>query len=82
MNMKTVELQIPDDVVLKDWEMQMILAAHLYEDGRISAGQGAEMVGMSKQTFIEMLGKYGVNYFNQTPEELEEEVRNAGSHHF
>ena len=82
MNMKAVTLQIPEDVILKDWEMQMILAAHLYENGIITAGQGAEMVEVSKQTFIELLGKFGVCYFNQSPEELEEEVRNAGSHHF
>ena len=79
--MQAVTLHIPEDVKLKDWECQMILAAHLYGDGKISSGQGAEMVGISKQTFIEMLGKFGVNYFNQTPEELEEEVRNAGNYH-
>ncbi|MCL2348665.1 MAG: UPF0175 family protein [Planctomycetaceae bacterium] len=79
--MKTITVELPDDVALKDWEASMILASHLYADGKITAGQGAEMTGMSKQTFIEMLGKFGVNYFNQTPEELEEEVRNAANCH-
>ena len=79
--MKTITIELPDDIALKDWEVSMILASHLYADGKITSGQGAEMTGMSKQTFIEMLGKFGVPYFNQTPEELEEEVRNAANCH-
>lgn len=36
----------------------MTLAAKLYEMGTLSGGQAAELVGVSKRTFLELLGKY------------------------
>jgi len=75
--MKTITLKVPEDVRLKDWEISMMLAARLYAEGDISAAQGAEMVGVSRQTFVELLGKYGVSYFSESPEDLESDVRNA-----
>jgi hypothetical protein len=74
MNTNAITVEVPDSLDMKEWEVRMTLAAHLYADGKVTAGQGAAMVEMTKQTFIEMLGKFDVNYFNQTPEELEEEI--------
>ena len=42
--------------------------------GLISSGQGAEMVGISKHTFIELLGKYQVSIFGYDVGEIEEEL--------
>ena len=75
--MKTITLKVPDDIRRKDWEISMMLAARLYADGDVSAAQGAEMVGVSRQTFVELLGKYGVSYFSESIEDLESDVRNA-----
>ena len=75
--MKTITMKVPDDVRLKDWEISMLLASRLYAEGEISAAQGAEMVGVSRQTFVELLGKYGVSYFSESFEDLESDVRNA-----
>ena len=75
--MKTITLKVPDDIRRKDWEISMMLAARLYADGDVSAAQGAEMVGVSRQTFVELLGKYGVSYFSESTEDLESDVRNA-----
>ena len=50
----------------------MVLAAKLYERGILSAGQAAEMVGLSKRAFVELLSKYGVSVFGyETLEEME-----------
>ena len=75
--MKTITMKVPEDVRLKDWEISMMLASRLYAEGDISAAQGAEMVGVSRQTFVELLGKYGVSYFSESFEDLESDVRNA-----
>jgi len=55
----------------------MYLASKLYEDGLLSSGQAAEMVGVSKRTFIEMMGKYGVSVFSPSPETLNQDIMNA-----
>ncbi len=55
--MPTLTLNIPDNIELEDKEIFIIVAAGLYENGKLSHGQAAEMVGLPKRTFIEMLGK-------------------------
>ncbi|MEQ9377511.1 MAG: UPF0175 family protein [Imperialibacter sp.] len=49
----------------------------LYEEGKLSLGQAAELVGISKRAFAEMLGKYNVSLFNYPPSDLSREVKNA-----
>lgn len=75
--MKTLTLQIPDNVPLDEQEAKMLLAARLYEKGTLSLGQAAELAGYSKRTFMELLGKYNVSVFNYPAEELENDIRNA-----
>ena len=71
--MRTIEIHIPDEVDLKDADFYMIIASKLYEDGKLSAGQAAEVAGLSKRTFIELLGRYGVSVFSTSLLELESE---------
>ena len=75
--MRTIQLNIPDDVDLKDHDFFMILAAKLYEDAKLSSGQAAQMVGLSKRAFIEMLGKYGVSVFSTSTSDLHSDISNA-----
>jgi predicted HTH domain antitoxin len=75
--MKTLTLNIPDTVDLDSKEVTMILAARLYEQGKLSLGQAADLVGLSKQTFAEMLGRCGVSLFNYPSSELSNDVANA-----
>lgn len=70
----TLEIKLPDSVNLSDFDIKMTLAAKLYEDGTLSGGQAADLVGVSKRTFIELLGKYGVSVFVYTAEELREDI--------
>jgi predicted HTH domain antitoxin len=55
----------------------MIIASKLYEDGILSSGQAAKMVGLSKRTFIELLGKYGVSVFSSSLSDLKSDIANA-----
>jgi predicted HTH domain antitoxin len=75
--MRTIQLNIPDSVDLKDFDFLMIVAAKLYEDAKLSSGQAAEIVGLSKRAFIEMLGKYGVSVFNTSVSDLHSDIANA-----
>lgn len=36
--MRTIEIHVPDDIDLKDYDFSMIIASKLYEDGKLSAG--------------------------------------------
>jgi len=75
--MRTIQINIPDDVNLKDYDLSMIIASKLYEDKILSSGQAAEIAGLSKRTFIELLGKYGVSVFYDSISELNSDIENA-----
>ncbi len=79
--MKTIVLNIPDSVELDDHEALMTLASRLYERGKLSLGQAAELVGLSKQSFMEILGSYGVSVFNHPSSDLTRDVENAKGYH-
>jgi predicted HTH domain antitoxin len=75
--MRTLQLQFPDDIDLKESEVSMIIASKLYEDKKLSAGQAAALAGLSKRTFLELLGRYGVSVFSTSSEDLEADIANA-----
>ncbi|MDF3079004.1 MAG: hypothetical protein K0S09_2893 [Sphingobacteriaceae bacterium] len=75
--MKTLTLNIPDNLDLDNREAAMLLATKLYERGKLSLGQAAELAGYSKRTFMELLGTYNVSIFNYDEQELENDIRNA-----
>lgn len=70
-------INLPENLDLKMFDVSIYLAAKLYEDGILSSGQAAEMVGLSKTAFIEVIGKYGVSLFSQSAEDLSKDVENA-----
>lgn len=78
--MKTITLHLPDSVDLSDREAAMLIAARLYEQGKLSLGQGAELAGYSKRTFMELLGDYNVSIFNLSEEELKNDIQNAAGY--
>ncbi|MFO7869348.1 MAG: UPF0175 family protein [Bacteroidales bacterium] len=75
--MRTIQLHIPDSVDMNDYDFSMIIAAKLYEDAKLSSGQAAEMVGLSKRAFIEILGKYDVSVFSSKITDLHSDIANA-----
>lgn len=75
--MKIIQLNIPDSVDLKEYDFSMIIASKLYEDAKLTAGQAAEIAGLSKRAFIEILGKYGVSVFSSSVDDLYLDIANA-----
>lgn len=75
--MKTVTLNIPDSLNIGEQEVAMIVATQLYEQGKLSLGQAAEIVGLTKRTFAELLGKYNVSIFNYPATDLIKDVAKA-----
>ncbi|MGB3291423.1 MAG: UPF0175 family protein [Phormidesmis sp.] len=65
-------VQLPSDVTAQ--EARFLLAAKLYEIGRISLGKAAELSEYSKPTFMELLGKAGIPVFDYPLEDLEKEM--------
>ena len=72
-----VRVNLPDGLNISEFELNMLVAAKLFEEGLITSGQGATMVGLSKQAFIELLGKYKVSIFQYGIHEIEDDIDNA-----
>jgi predicted HTH domain antitoxin len=69
-----VTISLPSDLDASEFEINMIVAAKLYELGKLSSGQAAEMVGLSKREFLESLGKYKVSVFGYDDSELKDDL--------
>lgn len=76
-SMNVIEINLPKNIDLSAFEVKMSLASKLYEQGRLSSGQCAEMIGISKRTFIELLGQYDVSVFGYDASDLMEDLGNA-----
>ncbi|MCL2223028.1 MAG: UPF0175 family protein [Oscillospiraceae bacterium] len=72
-----LNVNIPDMVSISESELKILLAAKLYETQKLSLGQAADVANLSKRTFIEMLGRYGVSLFSANAEELVQDIANA-----
>jgi predicted HTH domain antitoxin len=75
--MANLILKIPDALELDEKEVSMILAASLYEKRKLSLGQAADLAGLRKRTFAELLGKYKVSIFNYPASDLSVDIKNA-----
>ncbi len=58
-------------------EIRFLVAAKLYELGRISSGRAAELADMERAEFLNQLGRYRISVFNYSLEELEREIQEA-----
>lgn len=58
-----------------DEEARFLLAAKLYELGRLSSGQAAKLCGKGRVDFLLSLPRVGVSISNLRPEDAEAEVR-------
>ena len=75
--MKTLTLKLPDTLDIDEKQIAMLVATRLYEQGRLSLGQAAEVAGLTKRTFAELLGGYDVSIFNFPASDLSKDVANA-----
>lgn len=55
-------------------EARVLLATKLYEVGKVSLGQAAEIASLSKRAFMDVLGRQGVPVVDYPPEELRKET--------
>jgi predicted HTH domain antitoxin len=72
--MTTITLEVPDFLEENHSDTVRFLAAKLYESGKLSLGQAADMAGLTKQTFADILADYGVNYINYSFEDVMADV--------
>ena len=81
---KPITLEVPEDAVRifgdRDSnrfarEMYETAIVKWYDEGRISSGKGAELLGISRSEFLDLLFRHNVSPFQYTPEELAEELK-------
>jgi predicted HTH domain antitoxin len=80
---RQVTVEVADDAVRlfgKDEkrfgrEMYETAVVKWYDEGHISSGKGAELLGISRADFLEVLFRHQVSPFQYTPEELANELK-------
>lgn len=85
MGTKTLRIPYPDDLPEalgespKEFERELIflVAGKLYETGRISSGRAADLAGIDRSEFLNMLGRYRIPVLNYSLEELEQEIQES-----
>lgn len=79
--MKTLQINIPDTIVFDDNEALMAIAARLFDKGKLTLGQAADLVGLSKAAFMEILANFNVSLLNYSLSELNKDIENAKNYH-
>lgn len=82
MNPVKIEVELPSDLVLalnvepselgrraREW-----ILLELFQEGIISAGKAAEVLGLTKSGFLQLLDLHGLPYLDASYEELERQV--------
>lgn len=77
-----ITLELPDDAlaVLRvdraafGEALKQAAICKWYELGRVSQGRAAELLGVSRARWFEVLAAHGVSPIQSTPDELEDEV--------
>ncbi len=72
--MGAAEVRIPLPPNISGDEVRTLAAVKLFEVGRVSLGQAADLAGHSVRSFVEVLSRYRVPIINYPPEELEKEI--------
>lgn len=75
--MRTLTLDLPDSPMLDEHRVKMLLAGTLYEQGMVTLGQAAQVAGLTKRTFIELMGKFGFSPISGSVDELRDDIANA-----
>jgi len=76
--MKSLSFQVPDQIDLNEYDFKMAMAVKLYETGKISIGQAAEIVNISKSSLIDVMKNYGSSIlFGYSADDLKNDLENA-----
>jgi predicted HTH domain antitoxin len=75
--MKVLTLNVPDNIELDNLQLAIIVSTRLYEQGKLSLGEAAELSGLTKKAFAEILSAYNISIFNYPASDLTSDVSNA-----
>ena len=75
--MKTLTLSVLDNFEIDNKEALLMIASKMYEQGKLSLGQAADVAGLTKKAFIEILNNYNISIFNYPASDIENDVANA-----
>jgi predicted HTH domain antitoxin len=83
--MSSVQIDIPEEVLISlkqtpdgfSRELCLLAAVKLFELGRLSSGRAAQLAGITRVEFLNILGRYQVSPFTLSAEELAQDVQNA-----
>ena len=78
--MKTITINLPDTIDVDNEEAVLAIATRLYEKGKLTLGQAAELAGLSKEGLMVILGNYGISVFHHPSTDLDRDVDNARGH--
>jgi len=73
--MTTMTIQVPEALEKEHEETVRLIAAKLYESGKLTLGQAAEMCGMKKWDYAEILINYGVHFFDASAKAALEDAK-------
>jgi predicted HTH domain antitoxin len=74
-HLATANIPLPDSV--NESEARLLLAIKLFEIGRLSCGQAAELAGYSKRAFMEILGREQIPVFNYPADEIARDLADS-----
>ncbi|HKV84748.1 MAG TPA: UPF0175 family protein [Ktedonobacterales bacterium] len=75
--MRKLEIDYPDDILdgIDEARLRTLAReafyAKLYEQGLLSSGSAAQLLGITRWDFLDLLGRYGVSYFDEAIEQDE-----------
>ncbi len=80
--MPALTIEIPEDVLAASGqsreefvrEAKLLLAAKLFELGRLSSGKAAQLCGMGRVEFLFAVGRMGIPVIDLDEEELKREL--------
>jgi len=80
--MKTITIPIDDEILFaikKDvkhiqTDFMQTLAIHYFKERLLGLGFAARMAGMTKNNFVSLLGKYNIDVYQYTSDELQSEL--------
>lgn len=81
IDMTKIEMEVPTPILpfvnhgqFQSQQTALLLYPYI-ANGDISNGKAAELLGISKMELLDMFGEMGIPYYNQTSEELDNDIQ-------